>query len=256
MQVEELPDEVPKESYQYALPTEEERAALAALLPDARTGSDQKPEPEPEPATVAHAGGDAAPAPEGGNWRELIRTREGLGALKSPTGLRRAPLKPSNGHGGTAAAAHAHQAICSACDQLHGAAEGPHSVPLRHARAHGAAGAQKAAGATCATPNVDALGGGGGASSNGHGAEERGAAERQGAAEALPPRPPADQPVPGRKHSPAGEHLAFLSEKHDKALGSHVCDLDLPGCSASVCAPIRAEHSIRFLMPSIYSMPT
>ena len=210
-QVEELPEEVPSEAYQYALPTEEERAALAALLPDARAGSGHKREPEPEPAPVAHAGGDAAPAPAGGNGRVLSRTGDGLDAPESPTGLRRAPLKPSNGHVGAAAAADAHQDACTACEQLHGAAAGSPGAPLSngHARAHGGAGARNAAGAACATQHGDALGGGGGASSNGHAVGERVDAERLGATEAVPSEPPADQPMPGGGHSAAGEHLAI-----------------------------------------------
>ena len=223
MQVEELPEEVPREAYQYALPTQEERAALAALLPDARAGSAQKsePEPEPEPATVAPAVGDAAPVPKNGNGRVLSRTREGLDALESPTKLRRTLLKHSNGHASTAAAANAHQDTGAACDQRHGVAAGPHSAPLGngHARAHGAAGAQEAAGAALATRNEDGLGGGDIASSNGHDVGERVAAERQDAAKALPPKPPADQPMPGRGLSAAGEHLAFLSQQHVSRTG-------------------------------------
>lgn len=216
MQVEELPEEVPKEAYQYALPTEEERAALAALLPDARAGSDPKPEPEPEPANAGPAVGDAAPAPERGSGRVPSHIREGFGASGSATGLRRALSRPSNGHASTAAAAHeAPQDTCATCDQRHGAAAGPNSAPLSngHARAHGAAGAQEAAGATCAMRHEDDLGGGSGAKPSGHGVGERVAAERQGAAEALPPQPPADQPMPGHGHS-AGEHRAFLSHQH------------------------------------------
>ena len=209
---------MPDEAYQYALPTQEERAALAALLADPCTGSDKTHNPEPAPR--AHAASEAAPAGDSISGHARSQVEEGLRAPGRSPGSQHALLGNgqhallSNGHASTDPATSAQQDMRAACNQPHEAAAGPHKAPLSNGLAsmHAAARAQEPAGAARAEWHRDASGGGAGASPKGHGAGEPEAAGLQGGAEALPPAPPADQRMAGRELSAAGERYALSSQ--------------------------------------------